>query len=374
VVEAGDQFRVRPGSRAIFIHRASLQILECIKPGLGEELNRHGLTWRTKRTLFRGREIFAKTYPPPSGSGLPAATSLPQVVTEKVLYEACLKAGIEFIWNSQVVSAATNESHVELHTSDGRQMTAKYVIAADGSRSAVRETVGLKLEGPQTTNAFVIVDTAEDPSNPLPLERIFHYEHPAVDHRSVLYVPFAGHWRIDLQCHPHDDPESFSGVDGARTWLPKVIRPDYADRITWVSTYIFRQAVANSFTDTHRRVLLAGEAAHVFAPFGARGLNSGIPDAFVACTAVDRAMKSNSATEAHAAVDHFAQSRRSAALRNRGSSNIALRHLTAPTPVLKLKRHLAASLSSVIPSMGQWLDRAPYGPPLGPPDADGMQY
>ena len=374
VVEAGDQSRVRPGSRAIFIHRASLQVLDRIKPGLGHELNRHGLTWQTKRTLYRGREVFAKTYHPIDGTSLPTATSLPQVVTEKVLYENCLASGVEFQWHAQVVRASAGPLNVELETNDGARMVARYVIAADGSRSAVRETSGLKLEGPQTTNAFVIVDAAEDPSNPLPLERVFHYEHPAVDYRSVLYVPFAGHWRIDLQCHPEDDPEAFSGVDGVRRWLPKVIRADYADRITWVSAYVFRQAVANSFTDHHHRILLTGEAAHVFAPFGARGLNSGIPDAFLAAAAVDRALTSNSQTEATAAVDHFAQSRRSAALRNRESSNIALRHLTAPTALLKLKRRFAASLSGLIPSTGKWLDRAPYGPPLGPPDSDGMQY
>lgn len=374
VVETGDQSRVRPGSRAIFIHRASLDILERIKPGLGHELNRHGLTWQTKRTLYRGREIFARTYPAPSRSGLPAATSLPQVVTERVLYEECIASGVEFIWNSQIVRASANATRVELESISGARMTARYVIAADGSRSTVRESSGLKLEGPQTTNAFVIVDAAEDPANPLPLERIFHYEHPGVDHRSVLYVPFAGHWRIDLQCHQHDDPESFSGIDGARRWLPKVIDAGYADRITWVSTYTFRQAVANSFTDRHHRVLLTGEAAHVFAPFGARGLNSGIPDAFLASAAIDSALKADTQTAARAAVDHFAQSRRTAALRNRQSSNIALRHLTAPTPALKVKRRLAATLSSIIPATGRWLDRAPYGPPLGPPDADGMQY
>lgn len=374
VVEAGDRSRVRPGSRAIFIHRASLLVLERIQAGLGHELNRHGLTWQTKRTLYRGREVFSRTYPISRNTGLPAATSLPQVVTERILYDACLKSGVEFVWNSQIVRAKSDSSSVALETADGKILSASYVIAADGSRSAIRETAGMRLEGPQTTNAFVIVDTAEDPDNPLPLERIFHYEHPAVDHRSVLYVPFAGHWRIDLQCSPHDDPEAFSGVEGARTWLPKVIRPDYAERITWVSTYTFRQAVANSFSDANHRILLTGEAAHVFAPFGARGLNSGIPDAYLAATAVDQALKSDSEVDAHAAIDHFAISRRTAALRNRESSNVALRHLTAPTPFLRLKRRVAASVSSVVPSAGQWLDRAPYGPPLGPPDADGMQY
>ena len=374
VIEAEPQDRIRPGSRAIFIHRASLMVLEKIQPGLGTQLNSHGLTWRTKRTLYRGREIFSRTYTSNSEHGLPAATSLPQVVTERILYQTCLAAGVDFVWNTPVTGVSVGPAIVSLVTSAGTSFTARYVIAADGSRSATRESAELKLEGPHTTNAFVIVDTAEDPSNPLPVERVFHYEHPGVAGRNVLFVPFAGHWRIDLQCHPLDVPETFSGVDGVRKWLPSVMRADYADRITWVSTYIFRQAVANSFSDSHRRILLTGEAAHVFAPFGARGLNSGIPDAFLAAAAVDRALKSHSAEEAAAAIDHFATLRRTAALRNRAASNVALRHLTAPTFSLRLKRRAAASIARLIPAAGHWLDSAPYGPPLGPPDADGMRY
>jgi 3-(3-hydroxy-phenyl)propionate hydroxylase len=374
VLEAEPEDRTRPGSRAIFIHRASLMVLEKIQPGLGKRLNSHGLTWQTKRTLYRGREIFRRSYPPYRGNDLPAATSLPQVVTEQVLYQACINAGVDFVWNTPVTAASAQTGIVSVATSTGSSFRAQYVIASDGSRSPVRESAGLKLEGPHTTNAFVIVDAAEDPSNPLPIERVFHYEHPGADGRNVLFVPFAGHWRIDLQCRPTDSPETFSGIEGVRKWLRSVIRADYADRITWVSTYVFRQAVANSFTDSQRKILLTGEAAHVFAPFGARGLNSGIPDAFLAATAVDRALKSRSAEEAGAAIDHFATLRREAALRNRAASNVALRHLTAPTWFLRLKRRAGATAAPLIPAAGHWLDSAPYGPPLGPADADGMQY
>src|SRR5690242_16563121 len=94
VIEAGGMDRVRPGSRAIFIHRATLQILERIRAGLGLELASHGLAWSTKRTLYRGKEVYRRTYPPPRMGVLPAATSLPQVVTERVLHDACVAAGV----------------------------------------------------------------------------------------------------------------------------------------------------------------------------------------------------------------------------------------------------------------------------------------
>jgi 3-(3-hydroxy-phenyl)propionate hydroxylase len=380
VIEEGAKDRVRPGSRAIFIHKASLLVLERIRAGLGRELDRHGLVWTTKRTFYRGQEVFSRSYPAPPPGKLPAATSLPQVVTEQVLLGACLQAGVDFVWADGVRRATAEPEGVVLQTASGAQLSARYVIAADGARSAVRESAGLVFEGPRTHNAFVIVDAAEDPAHPTPPERVFHYEHPAVEGRNVLLVPFAGHWRIDLQCHPGDDPERFSSAEGVRQWLGQVVRGDYADRITWVSTYIFRQAVANRFTDLHRRLLLVGEAAHVFAPFGARGLNSGIPDAFVAATAVHQALLAPTAGEAALFVDHFAAVRRRAALRNRAASNQALQHLTVPTLAGRLTRRVAGELACQgsrfgrLERFGAWLDRKPYGPVLGRPDVDGMLY
>ena len=374
VVEAGGMDRVRPGSRAIFLHKATLELVDRMRPGAGRELARHGLAWSTKRTLYRGREVYRRTYPPVPGGVLPAATSLPQVVTERILLQACLEAGVEFRWNTEVTSAGSSVHRVTLRTSDGSELPANCVIGADGSRSAVRESAGLHLEGPRTSNAFVIVDVAEDPLDPLPVERVFHYEHPDAGGRNVLFVPFAGHWRIDLQCHASDDPDAFSSDTGVREWLSRVMPSRYADRITWVSTYVFRQAVAHRFTDAAHRILLAGEAAHVFAPFGARGLNSGIADAWVAAAAIDHALQAKDSAAAAHAIDDFAESRRAAAIRNRAASSLALTHLEARSRTTRLTRRTAAALAPAIPFCGRWLDSAPYGPPLGAPDRYGMYY
>jgi 3-(3-hydroxy-phenyl)propionate hydroxylase len=374
IVEAGASDRVRPGSRAIFIHNASLRLLERVRPGLGHTLNARGLTWLARQTYYRGSLVYRRTYAPLPAGALPPATSLPQVTTEQVLYAACLDAGVEFVWNSAVNVVTASARGVQLGTETGGALTARYVIAADGARSAVRESCDIHLEGPRTSNAFVIVDASEDERDPMPLERTFHYEHPAVGGRNVLFVPFAGHWRVDLQCLTAEDPGEFSGVDGVRTWLPKVMPRKYAERVTWVSTYIFRQAVASRFVDASRRVLLAGEAAHIFAPFGARGLNSGMADALVAADAIHRALRAATPAEADRAISRFARSRRDAAVRNRAASSQALRHMAARSPATRAVRGLAARLAPSFPAVGRWMDKAPFGPPLGPPDADGMQY
>ena len=43
VIETGAADRVRPGSRAIFLHGVTLNLLDRIRPGLALELARHGL-------------------------------------------------------------------------------------------------------------------------------------------------------------------------------------------------------------------------------------------------------------------------------------------------------------------------------------------
>jgi 3-(3-hydroxy-phenyl)propionate hydroxylase len=374
VVEAGEHHRVRPGSRAIYLHRVTLELLEGIRSGLGAELVRRGLAWRTKRTLYRGREVYRRTYPAPAAGALPSATNLPQVVTEGVLMRACTDAGVEFVWNAEVVTAKADRRDVVLTTSDGRQLSARYVIGADGARSVVRESAGLRLEGPRTSNAYVIVDVAEDPLAPLPLERVFHYEHPRVGFRNVLFVPFAGHWRVDLQCHPDDDPDKFSSDAGVRGWLSRVMPPKYADRVTWVSSYVFRQAIANSFTDDTRRVLLVGEAAHLFAPFGARGLNSGVADALMAARSIDVALGADTPSAAALPIDEFADARRAAAVRNRTASSAALAHLQAASAARRRLRRAAAKIAPFVREAGRWLDRAPFGPRLGSADRYGMFY
>ena len=374
VVEAGARDRVRPGSRAIFLHRVTLELLESIRSGLGAELVRRGLVWRTKRTLYRGHEVYRRTYKPVAAGALPSATNLPQVVTEAVLLQACIDAGVEFVWNAEVTAVRTDAEAATLDVADGNAMRARYAIGADGARSVVRESAGLHLEGPRTSNAYLIVDIAEDPDEPLPLERVFHYEHPRVGFRNVLLVPFAGHWRVDLQCHPADDPDAFSSDAGVRDWLARVMPEKYANRVTWVSSYVFRQAIARSLTDDTRRVLLVGEAAHVFAPFGARGLNSGVADAVMAARAIDAALRAGTPEAAARAVQDFADARRAAAARNRAASSAALTHLQAASLARRTVRHVAARLAPVVPPLGRWLDRAPFGPRLGAPDRYGMFY
>jgi 3-(3-hydroxy-phenyl)propionate hydroxylase len=240
------------------------------------------------------------------------------------------------------------------------------VVAADGAHSAVRQALSIPLEGSRSESSFVIVDVEEDKDDPLPLERRYYYAHPAVGRRNVLLVPFAGGWRADLQCRRDDDPEEFNDGDGVRRWIAKVMPPRYADRVTWVSTYRFLQVLAREFVDPTGRVLLVGEAAHLFAPFGARGMNSGVADAVAAADAVHAALRDDGDGIVPApSVVEFDVRRREAAEHNRAAAGLALDHMLARDRRTNLRRRAAAELARVSERAGEWLDSAPYGPKGG---------
>ncbi|MEU6193172.1 FAD-dependent monooxygenase [Streptomyces sp. NPDC047061] len=364
LLEADPEDRERPGSRALFVHRETLALLDAMRPGLAAEITSYGRTWHTRRTLYRGREVYSRTFPPPSGP--PPFTSLRQLDTERFLREACAAAGVEFVWNARVIGVRSTASGVSLSCADGRELTCGHVIAADGARSAVRAGLGIPMEGTHGEGFHVVVDVADRPGAELPLERVFHYEHPAVGGRSVMRVPFTGGFQVDLQCHAHDRVEEYGTEEAVRRWLPGVVgegHEEYADRILWVSTYRFLRKVAASFTDPHRRVLLVGEAAHLFPPFGARGMNSGIADAAAAAEAV-----------ATGTVADFTAVRRAAALFNSEAAGAALDHLRPRRRIVRLRQRAAAALAPVLPSCGSWLEHAPYGPRGGATASAGRKY
>lgn len=362
VLEAAAEPEARPGSRAIFVHRESLLRLEAVREGLGSEIASRGIAWRTKRTFFRGAQVFERTYPPAGPGSLPHSTNLSQAETEGLLREACKSEGVEIAWESEVRELQATREGVSLGTAGGVTWDADYVLGADGSRSAVRRLLSVPMEGSRSDSWFVVADVAEDQASLLPLERVFHYEHPAVGGRNVLLVPFSGGWRVDLQCRSEDDPRSFEAPAAMAGWLPAVLQARCAERVTWVSTYRFTQAVAERFTDPHHRVLLVGEAAHLFAPFGARGMNSGIADALEAARAVREALDAAGPREAAAAVRRFAHARRQAALVNRSAAGAALAHMQGGGLEARLLRRGAAAAAVLGLRAGAWLDSAPYGP------------
>ncbi len=375
ILERDPEDRERPGSRAIYVHGSTLRAWERMHPTLGTRIVDDGFVWATRRTVYEGQEVFSRTYETPGGHGdIPHFTSIPQIWTEDHLLDAVEEADIDIHWGDGVTEVASTADGVTVETERGEVWETDFVVGADGAESAVREAIGATFEGDRSENAYIIVDLDEVESGGLPRERVFHYGHPGADGRNVLLVPFAGGWRLDIQCRDDEDPEALSTDARLEEFVRAIMGEEYVGRVDWVSTYYFLQVMADRFVDDHRRVLLAGEAAHLLAPFGARGMNSGVADADEAASRIAVARGARTEAIRRDEIELYAARREKAAAFNLDAAGQALRHLRGSALDVRLKKAAAAAIAPYYEPAGEWLDDAPYGPHESPPIVSTTEY
>ncbi|MFB6092117.1 MAG: FAD-dependent monooxygenase [Haloquadratum sp.] len=373
ILEAESADRERPGTRADYIHGSTLEILEAVHPGLGERIVDDGLMLPKRRTCWRGREVYAQTFPVPDDpdelDGLPHSTRIPQPVIEDYQHDALADRGIPIHWDSPVETVESSESGVRLETKDGETWAVPYVVGADGAGSTVRTELGIGMSGSQSENTFLIVDVDEAPENPREPELTFHYGHPDVDGRNVLTAPFQGGWRVDLTLRTDDDVEAMTSDERVAELVAATLGERYADQVAWVTTYQFKHVTADRMADEHHRVLLAGDSAHLLAPFGGRGMNSGIHDADLAAWAIAGALDADTRDLARRDVKNYARIREAAAEWNTSAAKQAFDHIHSDRLSTKAKKWAAAQLGRVWEPAGEWLDKAHFGPHGSPPTA-----
>ncbi len=266
VLEAAGH-RSRAGSRSICVQRDVLEVLERI--GVGQAVADAGVTWYTGRTYYRDREVLTLTFP--EAEGFPPFVNTPQTVVEQLLEDRVrAEPLIELRYGHALEGLAQNDDGVS--TQDGIRAT--HCIAADGAHSTVRRLLGIPFDGFSFDDRFIIADVRVDLDFEAP-ERRFYFDPPcdpcqegARPRQVLLHPQPGGVWRIDWQVA---EDVQLTG-DHVRA-----VVGDRPYEIVWQSTYRFHHRRARTLRD--RRVLLAGDAAHVMSPFGARGLNSGICDA-----------------------------------------------------------------------------------------------
>lgn len=258
------------GSKAICQQRDVLGVWASVGAGaIAEE----GLTWTTARTYYREQELFSWSFAADPGRSLPPFVNISQSRTEEILDE-CIAASplIEVRWNHEVTGLEQDAEGVTLRCAGGEVVRASHVVACAGARAIpVRDALGVSFEGRTFEDQFLICDIRAD----LPgweNERRFYFDPAWNPGRQVLIHPCPGStFRIDWQVPPDFDLAS----ENLDTKIRQIIgaRPY---EIVWRSVYRFHSRV----TDRMRagRVLLAGDCAHLVAPFGARGLNSGVAD------------------------------------------------------------------------------------------------
>ena len=313
-----DDDKLSSGSRAICFAKRTLEIwdrLGCDAPA------RKGVSWKTGKVYFRDRLVYAFDLLPEAGHGHPAFVNVQQYYAEGFLYDRALaQAGVEMRWKNRVTAVETSDDCVlvTVETPDGSyRLRCDYLVACDGSRSPVRELLGLKSSGQTFRDRFLIADIRMHAE--LPVERRFWFDPPFHRHGSALMHRQPDNvWRIDFQLGWDADPIAERQPERV---VPRVraMLGDVPFELVWCSVYTFSCTRMEHFR--HGRVLFAGDAAHVVSPFGARGANSGIQDAdnlawklhyVLTGAAPDRLLDTYASEREHAADENIAHSTRSA--------------------------------------------------------------
>jgi len=169
-----------------------------------------------------------------------------------------------------VTDCTQDDAGVNVALSDGQMVHAQYLVGCDGGRSLVRKVAGNDFPGWDATTSWLIAEAR------MSEEAEWGFRHDATGIHGIGRID-DGRARIVLterQLGGGSEP-TLRDVSEA---LVAVYGTDFGVHSpTWISRFtdMTRQAAAYR----ERRILLAGDAAHIHPPMGGQGLNIGVQDA-----------------------------------------------------------------------------------------------
>ena len=333
------------GSRAICFAKRTLEVFDRL--GCGDRMVDKGVSWNVGKVFFHDEQVYRFDLLPEPGHERPAFINLQQYYVEGYLVErAAALPLIDLRWNNKVTGIEQGDDGAVLtvETPEGNyRLQADHVAACDGSRSNMRQMLGLEAKGRVFRDRFLIADITMDAD--LPTERRFWFDPSFHPGQSVLLHKQAdGMWRVDFQlgwdADPVEERKPENITPRVRALLDSIGFEGVQFRIGWASVYTFSCLRMERFR--HGRVLFAGDAAHGVSPFGARGANSGVQDADNLAWKLAAVVQGNAPDML---LDSYASEREYAADENIRNSTRATDFITPKSEVSRLFRDAVLELT-----------------------------
>jgi 2-polyprenyl-6-methoxyphenol hydroxylase-like FAD-dependent oxidoreductase len=257
-------------SRGFIVHPRTLEIFD--SRGAAGPLLEEGQRLPTWHFAMGSRRLDFTALP----TVFPFLLIQPQARTEELLEDHLGQYGGSVLRGQRVVGLEQDEDRVTVrvqHEGAERTLTARFVVGCDGARSTVRQAAGIGFTGnPDTMVSPSALVALADPPPPEQYmqtrEQGIFFVIPLPDGRFVVST-------IDHAAMNDVDTQWTAAM--VRASLRRITGTDYGmGEPERVST------IGNSARQAHRyrerRVLLAGDAAHVHFPMGGQGMNLGIQD------------------------------------------------------------------------------------------------
>ncbi|SDI22532.1 3-hydroxyphenylpropionate hydroxylase [Pseudomonas delhiensis] len=261
--------------RAIGIDDESLRTVQAI--GLVDEVLPHTTPWHAMRFLTPGGRCFADIQPMTDEFGWSRRNAFIQPQVDAVLHRGLARfANVKTLFSRDLVEFQQDEEGVSLRLNAPQDrmetVRARYLVACDGGNSLVRRTLGVSFEGKTAPNQWIVIDVANDPLGTpnvyLCCDPVRPYVSAALPH---------GVRRFEFMVMPGETEEELGKPENLRQLLAKVL-PD-PDRVELIRRRVYTHNARLAGQFRVKRVLLAGDAAHIMPVWQGQGYNSGMRDA-----------------------------------------------------------------------------------------------
>ena len=204
---------------------------------------------------------------------------IPQYTLEKVMLEKARSLpSVSVMFETDFVTAVQDDSSVTVtlnHADGQKEVSARYLIGADGARSAVRDLIGAKMEGRSgLSHHYNIIFRAPGLAEA-------HGHGPAVIYWQIGKDGFSAIGPMDK-----DDiwafmpggakPGETLSDDEAAALIRDRTGIDLPYEILSADAWTASELLADRYAD--RRIILAGDACHLHPPAGGYGMNMGVGD------------------------------------------------------------------------------------------------
>jgi 2-polyprenyl-6-methoxyphenol hydroxylase-like FAD-dependent oxidoreductase len=251
------------GSRAGGFHARTIEVLD--QRGVADRFLAEGST--VQAGFFGTTMLDTSDFP----TRHPYTLALWQNAIERIMAEWLAELPVRIYYGSEVTGFAQDEAGVDVQLAGGAPLRAQYLVGCDGGRSLVRREAGIEFPGWEATRSNLIAEvelTEEPPKGPRYDAYGVHGVGPLGDGKMFRAVT------TERVLGTSSEPT----LQDLREALIAVFDTDFGVHSpTWISRFTDATRQAAAYRD--RRVLLAGDAAHVHYPVGGQGLSLGVQDA-----------------------------------------------------------------------------------------------